>query len=196
MTRCWRGCMRLALDRGVWHVMTGLPYMICFVVPTLGLRGPKVPVRGMGVAGRVEAVGRQVTLFQPGDEVLAGATAPTPSTPPLARTISRRNRPQSASSRGGCSHLRFGGPTGPPRRGSGPAGTRVLIIGGGGRGGVVRRAASEGFGAEVTGVCSTPQVDWSARSAPMTSLTTPTTIPPTGATTMTSSSTPRFRSQP
>jgi NADPH:quinone reductase-like Zn-dependent oxidoreductase len=35
------------LDRGVWHVMTGLPYLIRFVVPTLGLRQPKVPVRGM-----------------------------------------------------------------------------------------------------------------------------------------------------
>lgn len=43
------------LDRGVWHVMTGLPYMIRLVVPTLGLRKPKVSVRGMDVAGRVEA---------------------------------------------------------------------------------------------------------------------------------------------
>jgi NADPH:quinone reductase-like Zn-dependent oxidoreductase len=34
------------LDRGVWHVMTGLPYLIRVVVPTLGLRRPKVPVRG------------------------------------------------------------------------------------------------------------------------------------------------------
>lgn len=32
------------LDRGVWHVMTGLPYLIRFVVPTLGVRKPKVPV--------------------------------------------------------------------------------------------------------------------------------------------------------
>src|SRR3712207_2069688 len=40
------------LDRGVEHVMTGLPYLIRLVVPTMGLRRPKVPVRGMDLAGR------------------------------------------------------------------------------------------------------------------------------------------------
>jgi hypothetical protein len=63
------------LDRGVWHVMTGLPYMIRLVVPTLGLLRPKVAVRGMDVAGQVEAVGRQVIRFQPGDEVFGWCDA-------------------------------------------------------------------------------------------------------------------------
>jgi NADPH:quinone reductase-like Zn-dependent oxidoreductase len=55
------------LDRGVWHVTAGLPYLIRFV--GFGVRRPKVRVRGMDVAGTVEAVGSNVTRFQPGDEV-------------------------------------------------------------------------------------------------------------------------------
>lgn len=55
------------VDRGVWHLMTGLPYPIRLA--GYGLRAPKTPVPGMDVAGVVQAVGRDVTRFQPGDEV-------------------------------------------------------------------------------------------------------------------------------
>ena len=55
------------VDRGVWHLMTGLPYPIR--VAGYGLRAPKTPVPGADVAGVVEAVGNDVTRFQPGDEV-------------------------------------------------------------------------------------------------------------------------------
>ena len=55
------------VDRGVRHIMTGLPYPIRLA--GFGLRAPKNPVRGMDVAGVVEAVGKDVTRFQPGDEV-------------------------------------------------------------------------------------------------------------------------------
>src|SRR5690349_1233774 len=44
----------------------GRPYAIRLVS---GLRGPKAPVPGVDVAGVVAAVGRNVTAFQPGDEV-------------------------------------------------------------------------------------------------------------------------------
>src|SRR5215218_9479273 len=55
------------VDQGVWHLMAGLPYLVR--VAGVGLRAPKNPVRGVDVAGRVEAVGENVTGVQPGDEV-------------------------------------------------------------------------------------------------------------------------------
>jgi NADPH:quinone reductase-like Zn-dependent oxidoreductase len=49
------------VDRGVWHIMTGLPYPIRLA--GYGLRVPKDRVRGREVAGRVEAVGKNVTTL-------------------------------------------------------------------------------------------------------------------------------------
>ena len=55
------------VDRGVWHLMAGLPYPIR--IAGYGVRAPKHPVLGMDLAGVVEAVGKDVTRFAPGDEV-------------------------------------------------------------------------------------------------------------------------------
>src|SRR5215211_5008832 len=56
------------VGRDVWHVMTGLPYPIRLA--GYGLRAPNNPVSGSDMAGDVEAVGKNVSRFQPGDEVL------------------------------------------------------------------------------------------------------------------------------
>ena len=55
------------VDRGVWHLMTGLPYVVRLA--GYGLRAPKERVRGEDAAGQVVAVGKDVTRFKPGDEV-------------------------------------------------------------------------------------------------------------------------------
>ena len=55
------------VNPGVWHLMTGVPYLMRIL--GAGLFKPKNSVAGQDVAGRVEAVGNSVTMLRPGDEV-------------------------------------------------------------------------------------------------------------------------------
>lgn len=59
--------MAAGVDRGVWHLMTGKPYLVRLA--GYGITKPKVAVPGLDVAGRVVAVGAEVTRFQVGDQV-------------------------------------------------------------------------------------------------------------------------------
>ncbi|MFJ5957708.1 NAD(P)-dependent alcohol dehydrogenase [Paenarthrobacter sp. NPDC092416] len=61
------------LDRGTWHITTGLPYVLRLAY---GFRSPKYPVPGLDVAGAVEAVGAKVTRFVVGDPVFGVAKGP------------------------------------------------------------------------------------------------------------------------
>ena len=148
------------LHRGDWHVMTGLPYLIRLVVPDLGLRKPKIPVRGMDLAGRVEAIGPNVTRFQPGDEVFGwadGAFAEYAAAPQdqLAPKPANLSFEQAAavptSGFAALQGLRDSGEVQP--------GQQVLIIGAAGAVGLFAVQLAKAFGAQVTGVCSTPQVE-------------------------------------
>jgi NADPH:quinone reductase-like Zn-dependent oxidoreductase len=56
-----------SVDAGVWHLMRGTPFLIRLMYG--GLRKPKHTILGSAIAGRVAAVGKAVTQFQPGDEV-------------------------------------------------------------------------------------------------------------------------------
>jgi NADPH:quinone reductase-like Zn-dependent oxidoreductase len=148
------------LHRGDWHVMTGLPYLIRLVVPSLGLRRPKVRVRGMDVAGTVEAVGTQVTRFQPGDAVFGwcdGSFAEYACAPQdqLAAKPANLSFEQAAavptSAFAALQGLRDSGQVQP--------GQTVLIIGAAGAVGLFAVQLAKAFGAQVTGVASTPQVE-------------------------------------
>jgi NADPH:quinone reductase-like Zn-dependent oxidoreductase len=146
------------VDRGVWHVMTGLPYPIRLA--GYGLRAPKTPVPGMDVAGVVEAVGKDVTRLQPGDEVFGigkGAFAEYARAPEnkLAPKPANLTFDQAAvvaiSGLPALQALRDKGRVEP--------GQKVLIIGASGGVGTYAVQLAKAFGAHVTGVCSTTKVD-------------------------------------
>ena len=146
------------LDRGVWHVMAGLPYMLRVI--GFGLRRPKVRVRGMDVAGRVEAVGSGVTRFQPGDAVFGWcdgsfaeyACAPADHLAPKPAGLSfEQAAAVPISGFAALQALRDVGEVQP--------GQRVLVIGAAGGVGSFAVQLAKVLGAQVTGVCSTAQVD-------------------------------------
>src|SRR5215210_2300397 len=146
------------VDQGVWHLMAGLPYLVR--VAGVGLRAPKNPVRGVDVAGRVEAVGTTVTGFQPGDEVF-GACRGSFAEYACARADQLVPKPANLTFEqaaavpvSGCTALQA-----VRDRGAVRPGQRVLIIGAGGGVGTFAVQLAKAFGAEVTGVCSTPKVE-------------------------------------
>jgi NADPH:quinone reductase-like Zn-dependent oxidoreductase len=143
---------------GDWHVMTGLPYLLRVV--GFGFRAPNVRVRGMDVAGTVEAIGQNVTQFRTGDEVFgtcngsfaeqASAAADTLAPKPANLSFEQAAAvPTSAVA--ALQALRDAGDIKP--------GHQVLIIGASGGVGLFAVQIAKSFGAEVTGVCSTTKVD-------------------------------------
>jgi NADPH:quinone reductase-like Zn-dependent oxidoreductase len=143
---------------GDWHVMTGLPYLIR--VAGFGLRAPKARVRGIDVAGRVEAVGTDVTRFRPGDEVFGVchgsfaeyATAREDKVVPKPANLTFEQAATVPTS--GLTALQ-----GLRNVGRVQPGQKVLIIGAAGGVGSFAVQIAKAFGAHVTGVCSTTKVD-------------------------------------
>jgi NADPH:quinone reductase-like Zn-dependent oxidoreductase len=141
----------------VWHLMTGLPY---FARLFLGLRKPKVPVRGRDVAGTVEAVGSSVEGFEPGDQVMGiveGSFAelaiarPDKLTPKPARLSFEEAAAAPISGLTALQVIRDEGRVQP--------GQTVLVIGAAGGVGTLTVQIAKAFGAEVTGLCSTTKGD-------------------------------------
>lgn len=146
------------LDQGVWHLMTGTPYAIR--AAGFGLRAPRGRIRGLDVAGRVEALGPGATRFRPGDEVYGTCTgsfaeyacakedelAPRPA----------RLGPEEAAvvTISACTALQA------LRAGRMEPDGRVLVIGAAGGVGTYAVQLAKALGAaHVTGVCSGPKAD-------------------------------------
>ncbi|TQJ39504.1 NADPH:quinone reductase-like Zn-dependent oxidoreductase [Arthrobacter sp. SLBN-112] len=146
------------VDQGVWHLMTGLPYLVRLF--GYGLKKPKVPVRGREVAGVVEAVGPGVARFSPGDEVFGtceGSFAEyvCAKEDKLARKPAHLSFEEAAASPiSGVTALQAVRDAGQIT-----VGQKVLILGAGGGVGSFAVQLAKAFGAEVTGVCSTGKVE-------------------------------------
>ena len=146
------------LDRGVWHVMAGLPYLIRLV--GFGLRRPKVRVRGMDVAGTVEAVGANVTGFQPGDEVFGwadGSYAEYACAP--ADHLAHKPAGVSFEQAGVVPISGFAALKALRDVGQVQPGQRVLVIGAAGGVGSYAVQLAKAFGGRVTGVAGTTQLE-------------------------------------
>jgi len=141
----------------VWHLMTGLPYLVRMM---FGLRKPRNPVCGWDVSGVVVEVGKNVTDFQPGDEVFGSCRGsfaeyasartdklmlkPANLTPEQAAAVT-------VSASTALQALRDAGKVQPDQH--------VLVIGAGGGVGTFAVQIAKAFGAKVTGVCSTAKTD-------------------------------------
>jgi NADPH:quinone reductase-like Zn-dependent oxidoreductase len=146
------------VDRGVWHIMTGLPYPIRLA--GYGLRAPKNPVIGSDVAGVVEVLGKNVSRFQPGDEVF-GIGKGSYAEYVCAREDKLAHKPANLTSEQAAvvaisgltalQGLRDHGRLEPEQK--------VLVIGASGGVGTFAVQLAKAFGAHVTGVCSTTKVD-------------------------------------
>jgi NADPH:quinone reductase-like Zn-dependent oxidoreductase len=146
------------VDAGVWHLMTGLPRMIRL---GYGLRRPKVRVRGVDLAGRVESVGKDVAQFQPGDEVFGVSYAGSFAEYACAKEDGLALKPTNLTFEqaaavpiSACAALH-----GLRDKGKVQPGQKVLIIGAAGGVGSFGVQIAKAFGAEVTGLCSTTKTD-------------------------------------
>ena len=142
---------------GDWILMTGKPYVMRMAT---GLRQPKHLVPGTDVAGTIEAVGKDVQRLRPGDEVFgwcAGAFAEYAAAREdqfIAKPSTFTFEQAAAVGVSATTALQLLRDTGKVQ-----AGQHVLINGASGGVGSFAVQIAKAFGAEVTGVCSTKNVE-------------------------------------
>jgi NADPH:quinone reductase-like Zn-dependent oxidoreductase len=142
-----------------WHFIRGTPYVMRAMM--VGLRKPKDPRLGVDYAGTVEAVGKNVTQFKPGDEVFGGrggafaeyvcARADRSITLKPANVTFEQAASVSIAGLTALQGLRDAGHVQP--------GKKVLINGASGGVGTFAVQIAKSLGADVTGVCSTRNLE-------------------------------------
>ena len=142
-----------------WHFMRGEPFLVRLMVG--GLLKPKKKILGADIAGRVEAVGRNVKQFQPGDEVFGGNGVGGFAEYVCLTEDSLALKPANISFEEAAAvpvaaltalqGLRDYGQIQPEQK--------VLINGAGGGVGTFAVQIAKSFEAQVTGVCSTMKLD-------------------------------------
>jgi len=142
-----------------WHFMEGTPYIMRAL--GVGLRKPKDPRLGVDYAGTVEAVGKNVTQFKPGDEVLGGKSGA------FAEYVCARSdravvlKPANITFEQAASVpiAAITALQGLRDKGKIQPGQKVLINGASGGVGTFAVQIAKSFGTEVTGVCSTRNLE-------------------------------------
>ncbi|MGB2874474.1 MAG: NAD(P)-dependent alcohol dehydrogenase [Gaiellaceae bacterium] len=145
-----------------WHMMTGIPYLARL---DAGLRGPKDESFGVDFAGTVEAVGTEVTRLHPGDEVFGGRNGAFAEYLCVREERGIALKPASVTFEHAAAVpvAALTALQGLRDKGQLEPGQKVLINGASGGVGTFAVQIAKSLGAEVTGVCSTRNVD-TARS--------------------------------
>jgi NADPH:quinone reductase-like Zn-dependent oxidoreductase len=151
-----------SVNAGDWHLMRGEPFLIRFMFG--GLLKPKIKILGFDVAGRVEAVGKGVTQFQPGDEVFGdlsecgfGAFAEYVCAPESALALKPTNL--SFAEAATVPDAALAALQGLRDCGQVQSGQKVLVSGASGGVGSFAVQLAKAFGAEVTALCSPTKMD-------------------------------------
>ncbi|NQV06569.1 NAD(P)-dependent alcohol dehydrogenase [bacterium] len=142
---------------GDWLVVEGLPYIIRMM--GYGLRAPKSAVPGSDIAGTIEAVGKDVTRFAPGDEVFGmckGALAERAAA--NVRSLAPKPANLSFEQAAAVPTSALTALQGLRDKGELQSGQKVLIIGASGGVGTFAVQIAKALGAHVTAVCSTPSI--------------------------------------
>ena len=142
-----------------WHFVEGTPYVMRAM--GVGLRKPKDTRLGVDFAGTVEAVGKNVTQFKPGDEVFGGRGGAFAQyvCPRATRAVALKPTNMSFEEAASVNIAAITALQALRDKGKVQAGQKVLINGASGGVGTFAIQIAKSLGADVTGVCSTQNVD-------------------------------------